>query len=56
MDQTASTTVETVTKTPLNKKVLIGVAVGVIVTGAVALAVKFRNVEEDAQTEEKTEA
>lgn len=56
MDQTASTPVETVAKTPLNKKVLIGVAATFVVVGAVALAAKFRKVEEDAQTEEKTEA
>lgn len=48
--------VETVSNFPTSKKVLIGVAVGVIVTGAVALAVKLRKDADEFDNQETTVA
>lgn len=54
MDEKTSNVVETVSKFPTSKKVLIGVAAGVIVTGAVALAVKLRKDAEAVSVEVET--
>jgi hypothetical protein len=51
-----TTVVEAVSKTPLNKYHLIGFAAGVIVTGAVALAVKLRQDKENFDNQETTVA